>query len=379
MSPIPAFLSQFSHSRLGILVDDIGSERAALVAPAQNISADEVNRVLSLGGGLPFVALSPGRANAFMLSSMVNPSAACSPTPSNTAGFSLLTSVEAREGITTGISAADRATTIRILGAREPHPRDLVKPGHIFPTEVREGGVLVKSAIPEGSLDLVRLAGFSDAALFVDLLGKDGEILRLREAQSLAASESLPIASLSELIAHRLHREPLVERVADAAIPSRFADGIRGIVYRSKIHDVEHIALVKGDVSHGGPVLVRVQPEQTVSDVFGGGPLSSRGIVHASLHAIESRGAGVLLYLRRPFIDEKHGSTQSLSGEHAVTRSPTMMREYGVGAQILRDLGISQIELLSSTPRSMTGLESFGITIVSQHPIPEVELRESFT
>lgn len=374
MAPIPAFLEQFSSSRLGILVDDIGSPRCALIAPAHDISPALVNRALGITGGLTFVAISPERANAFMLSSMARPLAAPAAVPDPASTMKVLTSVEAREGISTGISASDRAATIRVLGGTQPHPRDLVKPGHIFPAETREGGVLVKAAIPEGSLDLVRMAGFPDAALFIDLLDRSGSISPLENAQELARQENLPIAFLSELISHRLQREPLVARVAEAIIPTRFAGDVRGIVYRSRIHDVEHIALVKGDVSQHETVLVRVQSESTVTDVFGGHGPNSRATLHASLKAIGDRGTGVLLYLRRPFIDDKHGAIQSLSADGPQSRSPSMMREYGVGAQILRDLGVSKIEILSATPRSMAGLESFGITISSQHPIPEVEV-----
>lgn len=373
MSPLPAFLSQLSSSRLGIVVDDIGPPRAALIAPAHGMTPELMNRALSLSGGLTFVAVSAERAAAFMLPEMTRPSPARSDRATSTAADSLkmLCSVEAREGISTGISASDRAATVRILGSETPHPRDLVKPGHIFPVEVRSGGVLVKAALAEGALDIVRLAGFSDAALFIDLVGPSGELLSASESCRFAAEQGLPLVGLSQLISYRLHREPLVTRTAEAVIPSRIAGELRGITYRSKIHDVEHIALIKGDVGHGGPVLVRVQAESTLSDVFGGGNRSSRALLQASLQAIAERGSGVLVYLRRPAFEDPIDAGQSLASGSA--KPASMMREYGVGAQILRDLGVSQIEVLSSSSRSLTGLASFGLTIVSQQPLPGVD------
>jgi 3,4-dihydroxy 2-butanone 4-phosphate synthase/GTP cyclohydrolase II len=376
MSPIPAFLSQFSSARLGILVEDIGPPRAALIAPTRDMTPEIMNRALSLSGGLTFVAVSAERAAAFMLPEMSRPSPTRSSAKATTTVDSLkmLCSVEAREGITTGISASDRAATVRILGGDTPHPRDLVKPGHIFPVEVRSGGVLVKAALAEGALDIVRLAGFSDAALFVDLVGRSGDLLSASESTRFAAAHGLPVVGLSQLISYRLHREPLVTRTAEAVIPSRIAGELRGITYRSKIHDVEHIALIKGDVAHGGPVLVRVQAESTLSDVFGGGDRSSRALLQSSLQAISERGSGVLVYLRRPAFEESLEAEQRVAS--GGSQPASMMREYGVGAQILRDLGVSQIEVLSSSSRSLTGLASFGLTIVSQQPLPSVDLAQ---
>jgi 3,4-dihydroxy 2-butanone 4-phosphate synthase/GTP cyclohydrolase II len=335
-----------------------------------------MNRLLSLTGGLPFVALSPERAAAFLLPSMARPST--SPGKKLVAeAFPLqCVSVEAREGISTGISAADRALTVAILGAPTPQPRKLVKPGHIFPVETREGGVLVKMSIPEAALDLVTLSGFSDAALYMDLLGSDGAYMSEAATRELSATHKLPVITLTALVEYRLEQEPLISKIAEANLPTQEAGDVRAIIYRSKIHDVEHVALVKGDVSTGAPVLVRVQSENTIADVFGGGSPPSREHLKNSLRLIGARGAGVLLYLRRSSLlmeqsakSQAHGNTSlalpaSLGGA-------MMMREYGVGAQILRNLGVNKIELLTGTTRSMAGLSSFGIDIVSQHSISD--------
>ncbi len=368
MSSITDRLAHFSSSRHAVLLDDAGNGRAVVIAPVEEISETLVNELITISGGLTFVALSPDRAAAFLLSSMAR-----SQGDSNGRGhhpLSLYTSVEARSGVTTGISASDRATTLRILGERVPQPRSLVRPGHIFPVEAKAGGVLVRAAIPEASLDIIKLGGFTDAALFMDLLDRTGELLGTRGAKTLADTQNLPLFSISELIQYRLSREPLISRVAEAVIPTKQAGELRAIVYRSALHEVEHIAYVKGEISSEQPVLVRVQSENTLPDVFGGEHPASRKHLHNSLRAIGERGNGIVLYLRKPLIID----SDSLTSEQPVVPPPTdQMREYGIGAQILRDLGVGQIELLSSTNRALMGLSSFGISVTRQLAIPDYQ------
>jgi 3,4-dihydroxy 2-butanone 4-phosphate synthase/GTP cyclohydrolase II len=361
MTSISSRLLQFSSSRLCVVVDDVGSGRAVTVSPAQEITEHEVNRILSLSGGLTFVAISAERGAALLLPLMTRSSQKGASASDTNRHF---TSVEAREGVSTGISAADRAVTLRILGASTPQPRALVKPGHIFPIEAREGGVLVKSSIPEASLDVVTLAGFSDAALYMDLLSEQGELLSAAQSSELAARNDIPLFTISELIRYRLVGERLVTRTAEAVLPTKEAGEMRVIVYRSAIHDVEHIALVKGEICPDHPVLVRVQPENTIADVFGGSHPAQRKLLLNSLRAVGERGSGIVLYLRKPTISESLSSPQAAAGT-------SDMREYGIGAQILRDLGATKIELLSSTQRVLDGLSSFGLSIVSQHAIPD--------
>lgn len=365
-------LSVFTRTRLCVLHDDVGEDRSVIVAPAHDITHEQVNFILANTGGLTFVALTEERAGAFMLEYMPRITRD-EREPTGSAPLIQYTSVEAREGVTTGISAADRATTIRILGAESPQPRELVKPGHIFPVEARGGGVLVKASVSEAALDTVRLAGYTDAALFVDLLGSSGELLRREQAAAWAVTHKFPTISISELVQHRLHHEPLIRRLSEATIPTHTAGEVRAIAYSSSIHDVEHLAIVKGSLETTEPVLVRVQVEHTIADVFGGSTPASRQQITNSLRAISEHGRGVMLYLRRASLldtplfatGEVHLTTSS------ATAAATTMREYGVGAQILRDLGISSIELLSSTQRTLVGLDSFGITVARQRPIPE--------
>lgn len=349
-------------------MDDAGSGRAVVIAPTTNITDEIVNEIITLSGGLTFVALSPERASAFLLSSMTRGQGTAN--EGTRPSLSLYTSVEARSGVTTGISAADRATTLRILGETVPQPRLLVRPGHIFPVETKAGGVLVRAAIPEASLDIAMMAGFTDAVLFMDLLDQSGDLLNALGARALADRLNLPIFSISELIQHRLAREPLISRVAEAIVPTKQAGELRAVVYRSALHEVEHIAYVKGTISAERPVLVRVQSENTLADVFGGASPPSRKQLHNSLRAIGERGSGIVLYLRKPLIAEGDGNLSESSTPRPAT---AQMREYGIGAQILRDLGAGQIELMSSTNRALIGLSSFGISVTRQICIPDYE------
>jgi 3,4-dihydroxy 2-butanone 4-phosphate synthase/GTP cyclohydrolase II len=370
MSECSNKLEQFTRARLAVLQDDLGDRQAVIVSPAQEISATEVNRILHLSGGLTFVALSPERAAAFMLSPMARRDVKSSSFVEQPK-FSQLTSVEAREGVSTGISAADRARTISILGLPHPQPRALIKPGHIFPVSTKTGGSLVKAEIPEAALDLVKLAGFSDAAMFVDLLDQNGAFITGDSVAKWAASNAIPLISISDLIRYRLIKEPLVAKIAESSLPTLAGGNLKAIVYRSKINDVEHLALVKGQFKADRPVLTRVQVENTVADVFGGNEPTTRVQISNALNALKESESGILLYLRRASLSETlDPRATALAPENHENAAPAGMREYGVGAQILRDLGVSQIELLSSTKRTLIGLDSFGITIVSQRAIP---------
>lgn len=351
-------ITDFKNHRLGVISDDLGLERSSLVAPAQEISAAEVNRLISLSGGLTYVVISPERAAAFMLPKMVGRGGA----QSRSQHFA---SVEAREGVTTGISAADRAVTVSILGDPQPNPRALIRPGHIFPVEANVGGTLARGEITEAALDLVRLAGFSDAALYLDLLNSAGEMMRSSEAKELAKELQIPYLKVSDIIHHRLILEPLVSRISEATIPTRSGGSLRAIAYRSQIHRLEHVALVKGEISTEEPVLVRVQVENTLADVFGGDTPPGRQQILSSLKTIEESGSGVFLYLRRDSLRDPRSAANSTTSNLAPLDS-TQMRDYGVGAQILRDLGVKEIELLSSTQRNLIGLDTFGLKIVRQ-------------
>ena len=364
-----AFFREFARGRLAVLGDDYSEPgRAVLVAPAQNISPDEVNTLLSLSPGLLFAALPESRADAFMLPRMARPQVFSAPQAPADQLLDFCVSCEARQGVTTGISSSDRAATLRVLADDNPNPRQLIMPGHIFPVRARSGGVLVKNALAEGALDLVRAAKLGECAVFVDLLDPAGSLLSLQQSSAFAEARALPRLLLSELIHHRLEHEHLIQRVAEARLPTLLAGELRSFVYRSEFHGGEHLALVKGEIRTGQIVLTRVQTESTLSDVFGGGNPPSRLRLHRSLEAIGRRGQGVLVYLRRPSRGQLSEQVDGTSRSTAV-RPAVWLREYGIGAQILRDLGVQRIELLMSTRRSLTGLSAFGIEIVAEAPL----------
>lgn len=341
-----------------------------LVSPAQGMSGALMNRLLELTGGLTFVALSNRRAAGFMLPPMARPQT--SPAALALSSHSCI-SVDAREGITTGISVEDRAATLRVLGEEQPQPRKLVKPGHVFPVETATGGVLVRNALPEGALDLVLIAGFTDAALFMDLLTPSGEFMERREQLALAAAENIPRIALSELIRQRLETEKLVYKFAEARLPTRFSGELRSFIYKSKLHEGEHLALVRGEIDPRQPVLTRVQTEATFSDVFGGVHPPTRFSIRRSLEAIRAHGSGVLLYLRRSAPGYLQRQVLESGGGEIDAQPASIMREYGIGAQILHDLGVRKIELLTNSGHNLVGLKSFGIEIVSQRPLPQEE------
>lgn len=365
------FIERFKHTRLSLLIDDTTTTpRGILVAPAHEITPDEVNRLITISGGLVFAALSSQRVEAFLLTPMTRPHSGGRESKSIDKGFAICTSVEAREGVTTGISAGDRAETLRILGDPFPNPRKLVQPGHIFPVATRDGGVLVKTALPEGALDLVRIAGFSDAAVFVEVVGGDGALPSLEELTGLSEHEAIPSITLAQLVRYRLETEPLVSRVAEAKLPTRLGGELRSYLYRSSIHEGEHVALVKGTIDPNTPILTRVQPEFTFSDVFGGRNPPTKRQLHRALEIIGTRESGIFLYLRRPLPGQLTEQVQSWELKYR-EKPAAMMREYGIGAQILRDLGVRKIELLTSSTRKLLGLHTFGIDIVSQLPLFE--------
>lgn len=364
-------LGLFKKRCLAILLDDSSDScRSILFAPAENIKKEDVNLAITISANNLFVALSPERTSAFLLSPMSRPSTTVGrqlieKTSSAARDLNMCISVEAREGVTTGISASDRTNTIRVLGEKIPNPRKLVKPGHIFPVEVREGGVLVNHALPEGSLDIVKLAGFSDAALFSDLLNSNGEFASKEDIETISAKNKIPVFTLAEITQHRLENEVLVTRMAEAKLPTKEAGELKAIIYKSKIHEGEHLALVKGNIDPSKPTLTRIQLESTFADVFGGNNPPTRESLVKSLRELGKRDSGVFIYLRRPVCGALRDQVTNWENFNKV-HSSTMVREYGIGSQILLDLGVNKVELLTNSPRDYSGVKSFGIEIVSQ-------------
>jgi len=358
--------TSFAERGCIMLSDDSSPDgRAVLVAPASAVSEDIVNEIIKLTGGLFFVALPSERVNGFLLDKMSRPSTSHSQRL-HPQSLDMCVSVEARESVTTGISVHDRVVTLHILGEKVPNPRKLVSPGHIFPVQVSDGGALLKNALPEGALDAVSLAGFPRAALFVDLLGADGELVT--EAKQIALSEehSIPRITLSEVVRHLLSTVQLVQRITDARLPTAAAGELRSVIYKSTLHAGEHLALIKGDISGDAPVLTRVQTESTFSDVFGGAS-STRSQLNAALQALGKQERGVLIYLRRQA--DGYLTEQIEDTKEPTFKPSSLMRDYGLGAQILRDLGVTKIEILTNSTKNLAGLTAFGIEIVAKRPL----------
>lgn len=354
-------LAQFKNVGICVLQDDSSNrKRAVVLAAAWNISTDTLNRLISLSNSISFVTLSNTRAESLLLQPMQT-LAHSSRYPSS------LVSVDAREGITTGISANDRKLCLHALADPKPNPASLVKPGHIFPLTIRTGGSLERNALPEGASDLVRATAENEVAVFMDLLTDTGRLMTENEQQAFSKNEALPMFTLSEVVQYRLRCEQLITRIAEAVLPSKFASEVRSIVYRSKLHEGEHIALVKGVIDPNVPTLTRVQTENTFSDVFGGSNYDSRASLHSALRLMEEQTQGVLLYLRRPMRGAL--AAQLFGRAPQPTDTSSMMRDYGIGAQILRDLGIKKINLLSHNAKQLVGLETFGLEIVSRTPL----------
>ena len=355
-------LEEFKKRRAIIITDDVsGVDRSIIAAPAYGINYETVNLFSSFSGGLVYIAISAKRRRQFQLDLMSDRSAL-----ETNRELDMCVSVEAREGVTTGISVSDRMTTLRVLGEKEPNPRKLVKPGHIFPISTKDGGTLVKPGLAEAALDTIKYAKLTDAAAFVDILNKEGEFLPSKEINKFSKKHKLPVIYVSSVIRFRLENEILVEKIAEAQLPSKAAGEVTARAYIDKISGSEHIALISGNIDFKQAVPIRVQRENLIEDLFGGAK-SSRQTLQKCLQYMSQIGAGVFVYISRPGSLVK--TPQSTQIGHTQAK---MMREYGVGAQILSDIGIKKARLLTHTSKNLTGLKSFGIEIVSQEPIPEI-------
>lgn len=365
LTDIKNTLEKFNARKLVLIRDDSGHEkRSVLVTAAKDIQFDLLNEMVSLGSGLLFVALNPTQVSDFNLSHM--------PLSSKDRHNNLraCVSVEARQGVSTGISIADRVTTIRILGEDKSDPKKLVSPGHIFPVEVNHAGVLAKNSLAEGAYDFVcnLNKGLNNAAVFSDLLDHNGNLLSLEGQEKLSLEHNIPQISLSDIIRYRLMSETLVSRIAQAKLPTKIGGDLVSYVYKSNLFGGEHLALIKGNITEDSVVLTRVQPEYTFADVFGGGNPPSRKTLLKSLEQIEKSDCGVLIYLRRPEQGQLTEQVSAWSSKYS-EKPAAVMREYGIGAQILSDIGVRKIELLTNSKKKLVGLNTFGIEIVATREI----------
>ena len=364
------------RGRIVVVVDDEDRENEGdLTIAAEKVTPEHINFMARYGRGLVCLPLTEERCDYLRLRMM---------TDDNTSPYStaFCESVDARYGISTGISAGDRAITIRVAIDPAARPSDLVRPGHVFPLRARRGGVLVRAGQTEASVDLARLAGLTPAGVICEVMNDDGTMARVTELEIFCREHGLKMITVADLIRHRLRTERTVERIAEALLPTRHGD-FHMVAYESELDAVQHVALVKGNFSGDDPVLVRVHARCLAGDVFGSARCDCQQDIDKSLELISRAGRGVFVYLHHTgpgFSVEKiadhnvitvhqHGHAHEPDPEERSRHRPHQHTS-GVGAQILSDLGVRNIRLLTNHPRKVVALEGFGIRIVEQLPIP---------
>ncbi len=356
LSSIEDVVEDARNGRMFILVDAEERENEGdLVIPAQMATPDAINFMAKHGRGLVCLALTPDRAKQLHLELMSR-----SNRSRHSSAFTV--SIEAREGVSTGISAHDRAHTISVAIDPTKDYRDITTPGHVFPLVAKDGGVLVRAGHTEAAVDLARLAGLYPAGVICEIMNDDGTMARLPDLVAFAQRHGLKIATIADLIAYRLRYDHLVKTVAETAIQSPYGGDFKVKVYATTVDPSEHVALVKGDVSSGGPVLVRVHAMNTIDDVFGTSPRRET-LVHKAMEIIGKEGRGVIVLIRESRPDAI--SSRLARDQGTPEAGQQRLIEYGIGAQILLDLGVHEMVLLSNSPaRKIVGLEGYGLSVV---------------
>jgi len=368
LSSIDEIIEDARNGRMFILVDDEDRENEGdLIIPAQMATPEAINFMAKFGRGLICLALTPQRVEQLGLELMSR---------SNASRFetAFTVSIEAKEGITTGISAPDRARTVAVAIDPLKDAADIVTPGHIFPLSAREGGVLVRTGHTEAAVDISRLAGLNPSGVICEIMNDDGTMARLPELIAFAQLHGLKIGAINDLIAYRRRNDTLVERVGTHRFPSAFGGEFTSHVYRNIITGGEHVALVKGTITGDEPVLVRMHAVNVFEDMLGDTEQGRNGQLQRAMAQIGDAGSGVVVLIREPAATAVSDLVKRLSGDESHTGesgATNELRDYGVGAQILLDLGIREMRLLSNTERTVIGLDGYGLSIVERVPISE--------
>ena len=360
LSSIEEIIEETKAGRMVILVDDEDRENEGdLVIPAQFCDAAAVNFMAKHARGLICLALEKAQVERLGLPPMARHN-------SSRHATAFTVSIEAREGVTTGISAADRARTIAAASAPHAHARDIASPGHIFPLEAREGGVLVRAGHTEAAVDIARLAGSTPAGVICEIMNDDGTMARLPDLLKFAKQHTLKIGTIADLIAYRRRYEKLVTRMVESTISTRHAGDFRCIAYAQNPGYAEHIALVKNTLSSNGPTLVRMHALDMLHDVLGDTSQGKAGVLHQSMRMIDEAGSGVIVLLREPRPTAASDGLKQRLGEAPAL---PILRDYGIGAQILLDLGVRNMTLLTNSPKMIVGLEGYGLEVSGHIPI----------
>ncbi len=368
-------VEEIRQGRQIVLVDDEDRENEGdLTMAAEKITPEAINFMAKHGRGLVCLALTEDRCDELSLPLM-------SPVNTSNYGTAFTESVDARRGTTTGISAADRATTILAAIDEGTRPADLARPGHVFPMRARNGGVLVRAGQTEASVDLARIAGMTPAGVICEIMNDDGTMARVPQLIEFCAAHGLKLLTVAELIRYRMRHERYVRRVAEAALPTRFGE-FRMIVYASDVDHEQHIALVRGDLS-GAPPLVRVHSHCLTGDVFASTECDCRELVERSLEAIIAEDRGVFVYLHHTGRGFSIDTSAPVPGmlphilyhsrnqiDQDIARQRLIQHESGIGAQILIDLGLKSLRVLTNHPRKVVALEGYGLKITEQVPLP---------
>jgi 3,4-dihydroxy 2-butanone 4-phosphate synthase / GTP cyclohydrolase II len=370
---IEAAVEDFRAGRLVIIVDDEDRENEGdLVCAAEKVTPEVINFMAREGRGLICLPMTEERCDELSLPLQVAEAY-------NSSGFgtAFTVSIEARRGVTTGISAADRATTILTAVDPRTRPQDLARPGHVFPLRARKGGVLMRPGQTEASVDLARIAGLTPAAVICEIMNDDGTMARLPELVEFARKHDLKIISVADLVRYRMNTEILVRRVAEADVPTEHGD-FHAVAFENAVNGETHLALVMGEVEADVPTLVRVHTQVVLSDVFGS-LRDDHGLqLRRALSMIADEGRGVVLYLKQEMqglglADQLRAYQQASGGEEGAEPSRVekmrAVRDYGTGAQILHELGVRKLVLLSNHPPKLHALEGFGLEIVGHLPL----------